>query len=233
MPPRPRTTWRAAKASTATFRSRSGWRCTGLPASLARGDIPRAHRLFEEALAILREQSAQPRDVALLLVALGDLAREGGDPAQARARLGDALDQATVLGNRTPLIATLEAIGVLAITVSENAVSSPEDSVRLFGAAAALRSSTRLAPPAAMPVQQASSRARLKLGANRVDTLFAAGRRLSVDDAIKLGQSVLASLECRRRRTGTRKGHRSLDASGKWPRWSRGARRIDRSRTPS
>jgi hypothetical protein len=72
-----------------------------------------AEALYEEGVAMLRE-GALPQ-AALMLVALGYLARDAGDLSRARARFVEPLDCATFLGHRQAIGAALEGIGSLVL----------------------------------------------------------------------------------------------------------------------
>jgi non-specific serine/threonine protein kinase len=158
----------------------------------ARGERERARRLYEEALGALREIGAMPQS-ALLLVALGHLALEDRDVTQARARFGEGLDLATVLGYRESLVAALEGVAALHMAVAPRHGLSVDPALRLLGAAAGLREGPRLHPPAEA-ARAALAQARGTVGEERADALLAEGRILGPDGAAQAARGALQAL---------------------------------------
>lgn len=93
-------------------------RCAGM-LSLRLGDHERAEAWLTDALAGSRAHSGDPREVARTLNALGILAAERGDFAQARAHHGEALALRRVLNEAAETAASLNNLGNIAYVQSE------------------------------------------------------------------------------------------------------------------
>jgi tetratricopeptide (TPR) repeat protein len=102
-------------------------------AAYYRGDYERARALHEEALAMRRE-AGDRNGIAMSLSNLGLVAYAQGDYERASALQQDALDMRRVLSGKNGLAHCLENLALVAA-----ATRDPERAVRLFAAAAALR----------------------------------------------------------------------------------------------
>jgi tetratricopeptide (TPR) repeat protein len=145
------------------------------------GDLDQAVAACEEAVTLARQVS-EPSLLAEQLTDLGQVVRRRGELDRAAALGREALALLRGLGRRTPgAAATLECV---AMTLT--AVGQRERSARLFGAAAALR--TTVGYPQKMfrrqEMEEAVAQAWAAIGEERWVAAFAAGRSLSLEEAI-------------------------------------------------
>lgn len=149
-------------------------------ALLAQGDLDAAQQAHEEARTV-GSSIDNPRLMADADYHLGRLARERGDLVRAEDLHHTAL-AARVRGRMLPgIVESLEAIAALAADHE-----SHDEAVRLFGAAATVRSTIGLAR---WPADQADhdgelARLRQALGEAGLDRGWAEGAVLGVDDAV-------------------------------------------------
>jgi non-specific serine/threonine protein kinase len=144
------------------------------------GDYARAQALFEECLA-LNQQAGDKSHSAIALLNLGHVAREQGEFARARQlyreglALSQALDEKLRIGRELVAVATVEA-----------AQGKPERAARLMGAAAALRDAlgAGLYPIDRPATERTTELARVALGEEAFAAAYAAGRALSLEEAI-------------------------------------------------
>jgi hypothetical protein len=148
------------------------------------GDLPRARRCCEEALAGLAEKSTvwwqSMHTVVLTRLAMTSLAT--GDADRCRELLARALRMATGWVERPSLAAVLDATAVLA--ERDNA----ELAATLLGAAHSIRGAFDESSLDAPAVRAA---ARDALGRDSFDAAYRRGRELGYDDALALASEVL------------------------------------------
>lgn len=148
----------------------------------ARGDAPAGLALCQEALALARKVGDRPA----LMAALDNeaqLAFDAGETERAQALWREALTLAVESNLQLALFGSLDGVGqTLAMSGGAGAA------VRLLAAADAIRRSSavpRLGRKAAA-YEQALDRTRAALGDAAFEEAWAAGRALSVDDAVRL-----------------------------------------------
>ena len=95
-------------------------RAQGLAAQAA-GDFPTAVELLEQAILIARERNALSTE-EMMLCSLADAQRQNGDPAQARATAGEAVELSIARGNEN-----YELMGHLALLRAMLADERPGD----------------------------------------------------------------------------------------------------------
>jgi tetratricopeptide (TPR) repeat protein len=143
-------------------------------------DLERAANLGSEALALLRELGDQEA-IAICLANLGTVARRQGELTQAQAlqREALALDQ-----QRGDLRRCAEDLEVLASTAGS--AQQGEHAARLLGAAMTVREALGAPQPPQerADVDQAVEVARAALGEAAWAAAFAAGRAMTLEDAI-------------------------------------------------
>ena len=167
-------------ASLAAAMSARAWSTMGTVAH-ARGDLDAAARWHEQALATCREHGYLTGS-ARVLCSLADLARDQGNFTVAMSAYREAL---TVLGERSDLRAVIAALqGTVMDSLSRG---QPERAARLLGAAAGLVETFGV--PIALPIdrlgyERAMGDVRDALPADRFDEVYAAGRDLSLSEAI-------------------------------------------------
>jgi DNA-binding CsgD family transcriptional regulator len=146
--------------------------------ALLEGDRVGALALFEEQLALERGRGYL-RGVARSLVDVGDVALEDGDAGRALAAYREALRLFYQEGDRTYSIICLLEVGICLVW-------EPERAARLFGAVAALREQTGLGVLHALkePYDRALKRVREELGEERFAAVWAAGRALTLEQAV-------------------------------------------------
>jgi tetratricopeptide (TPR) repeat protein len=149
-------------------------------AATQRGDNAQATALLGESLIIAREIQDVPT-IARALMQMGQARLAGTDHAGASRDLGEALSLLQRMGARRQVAQALEVCAGVAM-----AVGAAEQAARLGGAAEALRD-TIGAPR--WPVEQASyagwaAAARISMGDGRFNTAWAAGRQLTLDQAV-------------------------------------------------
>jgi predicted ATPase/DNA-binding SARP family transcriptional activator len=148
--------------------------------AMAAGDIPGARVRIEEALAVYRELGHR-RLVPWALLQLCQADWVTGEFAGARARLREALAAYRELDNRSGLATALEHGAGLAAAEGDAARA-----LRLAGAAAALRETIKVprSAPRLQELERRLERARRRLDPADQDAEWAAGRALSLEDAI-------------------------------------------------
>jgi predicted ATPase/DNA-binding CsgD family transcriptional regulator/Tfp pilus assembly protein PilF len=144
----------------------------------ARGDAEMAVQHFEDATEIFRELDAWP-EIARCAAGVGWTALGRGDLDLAENRLAEALRLNQASGQRLGIARGLEAFAALAA-----ARQQPEQAARLAGAACQLREA--LGHPAGLGsrVEEVLELARDRLGAATAAALFAAGREMTVEQAV-------------------------------------------------
>jgi non-specific serine/threonine protein kinase len=169
-----------ARAVGHTFIEAASLHHLGLMAVDIRDDRPTARHLLEESLALYRRLEL-PRFVALLLLAMGDLARLRGDLREAHRLLQDSVEMMSRTGERLGIHGALDAFAELAI-----ADRQVHRAVRLAGAAAGLRrrQGTQSWPVMARRREQWLARARTLLDDVTLGSLWQAGDAMSAEEAI-------------------------------------------------
>jgi DNA-binding CsgD family transcriptional regulator/tetratricopeptide (TPR) repeat protein len=153
----------------------------------ARGDPAAAERYYEEALATMRELGNR-HGVTIALCNLADVVRERGDTQRAATLLYECIDLVRELGGAQRLAAYLEAVARLGLA------TLPNDSVRLYGAATALREANAMATSRSEAEYRERDLTALRrwLGPVAFDVAWAAGRALPPDEAIAVALNVTA-----------------------------------------
>jgi predicted ATPase/DNA-binding SARP family transcriptional activator len=160
--------------------------------AVKQGDLCRARTLFEEAVAIDREFGERGGDAP---VALSGVLSDLGEHARARVLLTESLLAAQELGNRLLLINVLTRLARVALVEATAASDPPEggtgrgrllQSVRLFGAAAALRDAMGLAQQPYNAEQQGREAAVLRaaLGEETFAAAWAEGYAMTAEQSI-------------------------------------------------
>lgn len=141
-----------------------------------------ASHYFADALALYRDIDARP-EISRCLAGIGWVALEGGDFERASANLTESLELNVAMGQRLAIVRGLEAFAVLAMLQND-----PARSVRLHGAALALRDSLGHEPSEQGQVRMNDLlvSARERLGTAAVDGLIVEGRSLTPQDAARL-----------------------------------------------
>jgi non-specific serine/threonine protein kinase len=150
-------------------------------AAYGQGDLVLAAARFQDALDRYRHLG-YPAGVLRNLLVTGIVAGERGDPAEALARLSEALNLAWANGDDRGVAAILEAVTAVAA-----ACGAPERAARIAGAAAAVRD--RLGYLIRYPIDRDSYRrgidaARRALGGEAFAAAWAAGLGLTIEQAI-------------------------------------------------
>jgi predicted ATPase/DNA-binding CsgD family transcriptional regulator len=152
----------------------------GLAALVAR-DYDRASTLLQEALDVLSEFGGAV-DVAVCLLNLGEVAREQGDFARAATLYQESLVVRWELQERVGISYCLGGLACIAAGCGDL-----KRSARLFGAADALREA--LGVPRSRPFPSSHDRdlaaVRARLGEAAFAAVFAAGRALPLDEAVR------------------------------------------------
>jgi ATP/maltotriose-dependent transcriptional regulator MalT len=151
--------------------------------ALERGDLERAAACCEESLSFARRTGAD-FVAATALAGLADVARRRGDLADAKALGREQLLAWRRLNAPAHLAESLEGLALTAAAAGEDTWA--ERSARLLGAAAVLRERVGT-PPSSMGqayMEQLAVPARAALGEERWAAAFAAGRGLSLEEAI-------------------------------------------------
>jgi predicted ATPase/class 3 adenylate cyclase len=153
------------------------------------GDLDAAAQRYATALGIARrigDRTLEATSVAML----GDLAARRSDIAAARVLQRDGLALMRTLGVKTQLLAGLENAARLLAGCGEL-----RDAVRLYAACAAARESLSLpaAPADALRVERETVAARSGLAENEFEGVYAAGRRLTLDEAAAFALGRLAA----------------------------------------
>jgi predicted ATPase/class 3 adenylate cyclase/Tfp pilus assembly protein PilF len=156
------------------------------------GDYASARAYYMESLAIKRE-IGYPRGIASSLNNLGLVACYQGDYASARFYHNESLAIEREIGSRIGVVNSLEALMAL-----ETALSAVTRAAQLWGAAVALREEIGAPLP---PNQQEEYRRRLdvvraKLGEEAFAVALAAGRAMTLDDAVAFALSSQPPVPC-------------------------------------
>ncbi len=154
--------------------------------ALDRGDLERARACCEESLAFARRTGADHPEAAAL-GCLADVARRRGDLAGAESLGREQLLVRRRQGATGYLAGSLEGLALTAAaagTTREGARA--ERAARLLGAAASLRERVgTLRGPRRVDVERGAAPARAVLGEERWAAAYAAGRALSLEEAIE------------------------------------------------
>jgi predicted ATPase/DNA-binding NarL/FixJ family response regulator len=144
------------------------------------GDISNAQAYLEESLAVA-ERIEQQHMAALCLVNLGSVAAEQGRLEEARSRFERGLHLLAQIGDRGASAAALERCAEVAVAQGQYARG-----LQLAGAAAAVRqtSGLLLLPRALQQFESRMEPARRALGATVAAEAWAAGMRMSLDEAV-------------------------------------------------
>jgi predicted ATPase/DNA-binding CsgD family transcriptional regulator/Tfp pilus assembly protein PilF len=145
----------------------------------ARGDDKMAMRYFEDAMEIFRELDAWP-EIARCQAGIGWIAIADGELDLARESLAEGLRLNQMCGQRLGIARGLEAFAALAA-----ARQQPQQAAQLAGAACQLRDSLGLPGGVGPKIEQVLEYSRERLGAAKAATLFAAGREMAVEDAVR------------------------------------------------
>jgi predicted ATPase/DNA-binding CsgD family transcriptional regulator/Tfp pilus assembly protein PilF len=145
----------------------------------ARGDSDLAVRYYQDALAIFRELDAWP-EIARCQAGIGWIAMISGDFALAAASLSEGLRLNQSCGQRLGIARGLESFAALAA-----ARAQPERAARLAGAACQLRESLGQSPGIGPRIEKVLELARQQLGESSAAALFAEGRELTTEDAVR------------------------------------------------
>jgi non-specific serine/threonine protein kinase len=155
----------------------------------ANGEAEAAEALVHEALAVQRA-AGDGWGVGHSVAFLGFIACERGDGAGAATYVEECLTNRLAMGASQYLPWCLENVALFA-----SVTKRPVDAARLFSAAASLRE--RLGSPGHEPERsaylRAAEQARAALGAAAFAAEWAAGRVLSIDDAVAAARAVMAS----------------------------------------
>jgi predicted ATPase/class 3 adenylate cyclase len=145
-----------------------------------KGDLVWAAAAFTEALALAR-QVGDRRNIALCLLNLGWVARKRGVLAQAAAQYREALVMFQELGDPRRYAEALEELAATA-----GAAGQGERAARGLGAAAALRETigVPLPPDEWADMEEAVAPARAAVGEDAWAAAFAAGKALTLEQAI-------------------------------------------------
>ena len=145
----------------------------------ARGDDTMAMRYFEDAMEIFRELDAWP-EIARCQAGIGWIAIVGGELALADESLAEGLRLNQMCGQRLGIARGLEAFAALAV-----ARQQPEQAAQLAGAACQLRDSLGLPAGVGPKTERVLEFTRERLSAAKAAALFAEGREMTVEDAIR------------------------------------------------
>ena len=147
---------------------------------MQQGDYARAQALLEESLRRLRELGDRT-GMVLPLGRLGWLEFERGNYREASRLLREGLVLAHELGRKQYIVAWIEGLAAVATAEGE-----AQRAARLFGAAAALRDTARIAvaPDARGRREQYLNAARAQLDAESFPTAWAEGQAMTLEQAI-------------------------------------------------
>ncbi|MHB8646837.1 MAG: ATP-binding protein, partial [Thermomicrobiales bacterium] len=158
------------------------------------GDDARAARYLEEGLARFRELGAAEQ-VAWTLYNLGMVAVHREDAAGAAEALAECLDLRAAQGNAGEIAKTIAAVARVAVPRGD-----PEQAARLWGAVEGIRTAHSVAAPTDEDGEEEQRTVALlhaALAAAAADA-FAAGRALSLQEAIDLAHATLRATPSRR-----------------------------------
>ena len=145
----------------------------------ARGDAEMAVRCYRDAMEIFRELDAWP-EIARCQAGIGWIAVTSGDFALAAGSLAESLRLNQGCGQRLGIARGLEAFAALAA-----AQQQPSPAARLAGAACQLRESLGHGAGIGPRIEEVLDFARGRLGASAAAALFAEGREMTPDDAVR------------------------------------------------
>jgi predicted ATPase/DNA-binding XRE family transcriptional regulator len=160
----------------------SGWTLNHLGhAAQLRGDYARAAELHHESVALFRSLGAQNFGLPWAYHSLGETALGQGRPDAAERWLCHALTVSQVLNDQASIAWCLAGLGTAAALDEE-----PERAARLWGAAERLRQAIgcRPAPAARATYERAIAGARRQIGEEAFASAWAAGRMLTVEQAL-------------------------------------------------
>jgi predicted ATPase/DNA-binding CsgD family transcriptional regulator len=162
--------------------------------AMARQDAAGALRHFRAALDLFAALGART-EIARCLAGIGRVAMSELDVPTASASLAQSLELSLATGQRLGIARGLEALAALAIICGDDAVS-----IRLEGAAAALRETIGSGRPAAARgrLDDLLVSARQRLGAERTAALLVEGQRLGMHDAVRCALRFAAEAATRR-----------------------------------
>jgi non-specific serine/threonine protein kinase len=151
------------------------------------GDWSRAEPVLEDALERWR-RLGNPWGICVVLGKLADVAQARGDDARAAALYRESLDYWRGHGNDLGTVEILTGLARLA------AKGSPEGAVRLFATAEAVQRRIGLTPAPALRAknERALAAARSTLGEEAFAAAWAAGKDLSLEQAVAEAQTVTA-----------------------------------------
>jgi len=149
--------------------------------ALQRGDREAARPLLEERLAICRKQG-ESEPLIHALGAVGHLERDEGNYGRARVLYRESLLVRQRLGHQMALAQSLEDFAVLA-----GRERQAERAIRLLGAAEAFCETFGARPPAAdaAEYERTSAEGWAKLGEAAFTSVWAAGRTMTLEEAIR------------------------------------------------
>ncbi len=154
--------------------------------ALARDDHQASVGYFSDALVTFRELDARP-EIARCLAGLGRVAMAQADFGVARSHLTESLRLSLATGQRLAVARGLEAFAQLAALQAEHARS-----VRLAGAARALRSAIGAPPGSGARLEQLLDPVRRKLGHAAAAALLAEGAAMLADEAVRYAADPLS-----------------------------------------
>jgi len=164
------------------YRLWRGWTLNHLGhAAQLRGEYQRAAELHQESLAIFRSLGDQNFGLPWAYHSLGETALGLGRLDEAARYLAQGLALSQTLSDQASIAWCLAGLGTMAALDEE-----PERAARLWGAAEQLRQAIgcRSAPAACATYERAVATARAQLGEEAFEAAWAAGRALTLEQAI-------------------------------------------------
>lgn len=154
------------------------------------GQLDRAAAFLDESVALYRTVR-DDRGIAMALSNLAVLARRQGDVRRAAALYREVLDANRRMGDKVFLSFSL--LGAALVTLD---AGRPEQAVRLFAAAAALRESlgAHLSPVERAEYDEVVDGVRASLGAEAFAAAWAAGQAMPLEQAVVYGDAVLSAV---------------------------------------
>ncbi|HSF02967.1 MAG TPA: tetratricopeptide repeat protein, partial [Solirubrobacterales bacterium] len=149
-----------------------------------RDDLDRAEAFHREAMGLFEGFGARP-NIAWSIYYLGSLTRDRGDLAGARAQFVEAIERFRDIDYRPGL-----AVGILGAATVECREGRPARAARLLGASLALSRGTVVTRETLeeMAREEVREKARAALGETDFERELADGKRLSVDEALRLAR---------------------------------------------
>jgi tetratricopeptide (TPR) repeat protein len=149
------------------------------------GELSLAAEYYHVSSALFREQDAA-YGIGSSLLDHGRILHLQGDDQQALVRYREYFGYANQIGSTRSIARWLEAVAGVAASQDQ-----PERAVRLFGAAAAIRTATRMAHPIydRLDVERDTACARSQLAPAAYAAAWAVGQALSVSQAIAEAQA--------------------------------------------